>query len=57
MPKRKYTHKDATGMLWRMEGSRPVSAIADSIMDSKFASHVWKNHTDKLKKNNVKFKR
>lgn len=27
-----YTHKDASGMSWRMVGSRPVSALADQVM-------------------------
>lgn len=27
-----YTHRDATGLGWRMVGSRPVSALADSVM-------------------------
>jgi hypothetical protein len=27
-----YTRRDATGMLWRFEGSRPVSALADQVM-------------------------
>lgn len=28
----KYTHRDKTGMLWRFEGSRPVSQLADKVM-------------------------
>jgi hypothetical protein len=31
--KRFYTHKDKDGVLWRFEGGRPVSKIADDIMD------------------------
>jgi hypothetical protein len=27
-----YTHQDSSGMPWRMVGSRPVSALADSVM-------------------------
>ena len=27
-----YTHRDASGMVWRMVGSRPVSALADQVM-------------------------
>jgi hypothetical protein len=27
-----YTHRDSSGMGWRMVGSRPVSALADSVM-------------------------
>lgn len=27
-----YTHRDAGGMAWRFEGSRPVSALADKVM-------------------------
>lgn len=27
-----YTHRDGTGMQWRMVGSRPVSALADLVM-------------------------
>lgn len=29
---RKYTHKDKSGMLWRFEGMRPISALADAVM-------------------------
>jgi hypothetical protein len=28
----KYTHVDGSGMQWRMNGSRPVSALADKTM-------------------------
>jgi hypothetical protein len=28
-----YTHKDKDGVLWRFEGSRPISKLADDIMD------------------------
>jgi hypothetical protein len=28
-----YTHKDKDGVLWRFEGGRPVSIIADEIME------------------------
>jgi hypothetical protein len=28
----KYTHRDGSGMAWRMSGSRPISALADRIM-------------------------
>jgi hypothetical protein len=28
-----YTHKDKDGVLWRFEGGRPISQIADDIMD------------------------
>lgn len=27
-----YTHRDGSGMAWRMVGSRPVSALADKVM-------------------------
>lgn len=27
-----YTHRDSSGMAWRMVGSRPVSALADKVM-------------------------
>jgi hypothetical protein len=54
MPKRTYTHVDAQGMKWRFDGSRPVSALADSIMDAEFSSKVWKHHNDKMKKKNKK---
>lgn len=27
-----YTHRDGSGMSWRMAGSRPVSSLADKIM-------------------------
>jgi hypothetical protein len=27
-----YTHRDSSGMAWRFEGSRPVSALADQVM-------------------------
>lgn len=30
--KPKYTHRDALGMRWRMEGGRPVSELADRVM-------------------------
>jgi hypothetical protein len=26
-----YTHKDATGMPWRFEGSRPISMFGDKL--------------------------
>ena len=32
---REYTHHDKTGMLWRFEGSRPVSILADIVTDTK----------------------
>ncbi len=28
-----YTHKDDNGMLWRFNGSRPISKLADEIME------------------------
>lgn len=28
-----YTHKDKDGVLWRFEGGRPISEIADEIME------------------------
>lgn len=28
-----YTHRDESGMLWRWDGSRPVSKLADEVMD------------------------
>jgi len=28
----KYTHRDNSGMSWRMNGSGPVSALADRVM-------------------------
>ena len=31
--RRIYTHIDEAGMLWRFEGSRPVSLLADKVMD------------------------
>lgn len=31
--KRIYTHKDKDGVLWRFEGGRPISQIADEFMD------------------------
>ena len=37
MQDRKYTHTDAQGIRWRFEGSRPVSEIADTVMDKVFA--------------------
>lgn len=27
-----YTHRDASGMRWRMVGARPVSELADKVM-------------------------
>ena len=27
-----YTHTDKDGMPWRMEGNRPISALADKVM-------------------------
>jgi len=30
--KKEYTHRDHTGMRWRMSGTRPVSELADFIM-------------------------
>ncbi len=32
MPTYTYTHKDKDGVLWRFEGSRPISEIADRVM-------------------------
>jgi hypothetical protein len=29
---KEYTHRDSTGMLWRFEGSRPISQLADQVM-------------------------
>lgn len=29
----KYTHQDADGMWWRMEGSRPISKLADDVTE------------------------
>lgn len=31
---KKYTWRDVTGMKWRMEGSRPISSLADIVMGS-----------------------
>lgn len=31
--KHTYTHKDESGMLWRFVGSRPVSKLADEVME------------------------
>lgn len=31
-PRPEYTHRDSSGMGWRMVGSRPVSALADLVM-------------------------
>jgi len=31
---KKYTHRDSSGMAWRMKGSRPVSSLADAVMRS-----------------------
>jgi hypothetical protein len=28
----KYTHRDKDGMLWRFNGGRPVSKLADDVM-------------------------
>ncbi len=30
---RRYTHIDSSGMAWRFEGSRPISALADKVTD------------------------
>lgn len=27
-----YTHRDAEGMLWRFDGERPISLLADEVM-------------------------
>ncbi|MEN6549971.1 MAG: hypothetical protein ABFE07_28340 [Armatimonadia bacterium] len=32
VPQGPYTHRDASGMGWRFEGSRPISALADEVM-------------------------
>ena len=29
-----YTHADDSGMLWRFEGGRPISKLADEVMES-----------------------
>jgi len=29
---KEYTHKDGSGMMWRFEGGRPISALADKVM-------------------------
>lgn len=34
MSERVYTHIDEDGMRWRFEGSRPVSKLADGVMDA-----------------------
>jgi hypothetical protein len=31
-PVNTYTHRDASGMAWRFDGGRPVSALADQVM-------------------------
>lgn len=33
MKTKKYTHTSSDGMMWRMEGMRPVSALADMVID------------------------
>jgi len=32
MARKTYSHVDASGMRWRMDGSRPVSELADKVM-------------------------
>ena len=52
----KYTHRDSAGMLWRFEGGRPVSKLADEVMrkvnkDMKKDRTLWpREETKKAKK-------
>lgn len=40
MAKRNYTHTDGSGMPWRMDGSRPVSALADKVMEEPSSAEI-----------------
>lgn len=45
----KYTHTDNDGILWRFEGSRPISSLADSVM-SQFERKTKKSKPKKKRK-------
>lgn len=36
----KYTHIDKDGMLWRWEGCRPISRLADEVMAEVVSAHI-----------------
>ena len=36
----KYTHIDKDGMLWRWEGCRPISKLADEVMAEVVSLHM-----------------
>lgn len=38
-----YTHKDSEGMVWRFEGSRPISKLADEVMAEVFSEKEQEN--------------
>lgn len=40
----RYTHGDAAGMFWRYEGARPVSALADAVMQGGVSEAVSSDH-------------
>lgn len=45
----RYTYRDAGGMLWRFEGSRPVSQLADKVV-SEVLAEKHKRKTRQRKK-------
>jgi hypothetical protein len=56
MSSKKYTHRDAGGMLWRFQGSRPISALADEVMARVLADEAMVSKVKKrpLKKRTIK---
>jgi hypothetical protein len=44
-----YTHEDKGGMKWRFEGNRPVSQLADSVMNF-FNKNMGSKIADELSK-------
>lgn len=45
-----YTHKDESGMRWRFEGSRPISALADEVLEQNKILKKLPKKPSKLKK-------
>ena len=54
MEEKKYTHIDGGGMPWRFEGSRPVSALADKVMEECEAEEARQKKELEAKKGETK---
>lgn len=53
----KYTHTDSSGMGWRFAGSRPISALADQIMQQCGLSYEEEKPKNKHEKTKTKIRR